>query len=51
MGLTAKTVTIQPGDSIIVPQDLDRVNGLNLWSSITSIVYQAAVTLAVVNGL
>lgn len=42
---------IYPGDTIVVPQDLDRVNGLNLWSSVTSIIYQAAVTLAVVNGL
>jgi hypothetical protein len=42
---------IYPGDTIVVPQNFDRVNGLNLWSSVTSIIYQAAVTLSVVNGL
>ena len=44
-------VAVGPGDTIVIPQDFERVNGLNLWSSVTSIVYQAAVTLAVVNGL
>merc|ERR1712000_476076 len=33
---------IEPGDTIVVPLDTSRVDGLELWSKVSQIVYQLA---------
>jgi polysaccharide export outer membrane protein len=43
--------TVKPGDTIVVPLDVERMRPLTLWSSVTQIVYQLAVTLAVLNNI
>ena len=41
---------IFPGDTIVVPLDVGRVDNLTLWSNATQIVYQLAVAAAAVRG-
>ncbi|MEP0701452.1 MAG: SLBB domain-containing protein, partial [Lentilitoribacter sp.] len=40
-----------PGDTIIVPIDVDRLNQLELWSNVSQIVYQMALGAAAVGNL
>ena len=40
---------IQPGDTIVVPLETDRVKPLELWGSVTQILYQAAIAVAAVD--
>lgn len=42
---------ISPGDTIIVPIDVDRLNQLELWSNVSQIVYQMALGAAAVGNL
>jgi protein involved in polysaccharide export with SLBB domain len=44
-------VDIQPGDTIVVPLDTERLPPLPLWQAVTSIVYNAAVALAAIRTL
>jgi len=39
---------IHPGDTIVVPMEIDRIRPLTLWSSVTQILYQAAIAVAAV---
>ncbi len=41
---------IQPGDTIVVPLEVDRIRPLTLWSSVTQIFYQAAIAVAAINS-
>lgn len=47
----SKDNNIQPGDTIIVPLDTDRVDPLTLWSSVTTIMYQAALGITALTKL
>lgn len=47
----SKDHNIQPGDTIIVPMDTDRVDPLTLWSSVTTIMYQAALGITALTKL
>ena len=40
---------IRPGDSIVVPLDAERMRPIPLWTSVTQILYQAAIAVAAVN--
>lgn len=42
---------IEPGDTIVVPVDTDKVDSLTMWSSVTTIMYQAALGVAAVASL
>lgn len=42
---------ISPGDTIIVPIDTKKVDSLTLWSSVTTIMYQAALGVAAIASL
>ncbi len=37
---------ILPGDTIVVPLDVDRVRPINLWTNVSQIIYQLAITAA-----
>lgn len=38
--------TIQPGDTIVVPMETDRIDKLTIWAKVTQIIYQAALGAA-----
>jgi len=44
-------ISIQPGDTIVVPLDIERLPPLPLWQAVTSILYNAAVALAAISSL
>jgi protein involved in polysaccharide export with SLBB domain len=41
---------IQPGDTIVVPLDAERMRPLPLWTAVTTIIYNLAVAVAAVNS-
>ncbi len=41
--------TIEPGDTIVVPLDVDRVSSLTLWTSATQIIYNVAIAATAVS--
>ncbi len=47
----AKSKSLEPGDTIIVPIDTDKVDSLTMWSSVTTIMYQAALGVAAIGSL
>ncbi|GAA4348913.1 SLBB domain-containing protein [Kangiella taiwanensis] len=48
--LTHNANNIEPGDTIVVPLDTTRVDGLELWTKVSQIVYQLALGAAAVNS-
>jgi protein involved in polysaccharide export with SLBB domain len=44
-------VVIQPGDTVVVPLDTERLPPLPLWQAVTGILYNAAVALAAISSL
>jgi len=42
---------VKPGDAIVVPMDVDRVPGLALWQSASTIVFNLAVAVAAIGAL
>ncbi len=44
------TVNIQPGDTIVVPLDADRIRPMTFWTNVATIVYQGAIAIAAVNS-
>jgi protein involved in polysaccharide export with SLBB domain len=43
-------VAIEPGDTVVVPLEADRIRPLTLWTSVTQILYNIAVAVAAVNS-
>jgi len=43
--------TLSPGDSIVVPLDLEYTDNMTLWATGTQIIYQTAVAIAAIAGL
>jgi polysaccharide export outer membrane protein len=41
---------IEPGDTVVVPLDADRMRPLPLWTAVTTIIYNMAVAVAAVNS-
>lgn len=42
---------LSPGDAIVVPMDTTYTENLELWSQVTSILYNTAVAVAAINGI
>ena len=42
------SATIEPGDTVVVPLDTDRIKSLTLWGSVSEIFYQIALGAAAV---
>jgi len=42
--------SVQPGDTIVVPLDVERMRPLPLWTAITTIIFNLAVAVAAVNS-
>jgi len=51
-GLFRRNVAIEmrPGDTIVAPLEIDRMRPLELWSSVTQIIYNLAIAAAAVNS-
>ncbi|NGP53792.1 SLBB domain-containing protein [Thioalkalivibrio sp. XN8] len=47
---SAADTTVEPGDTIVVPTDIERMRPLPLWSAVTSIIFNLAVAVAAVNS-
>ena len=45
-----QTRTCTPGDTIVVPLDVERMRPLPLWAAVTTIIYNLAVAVAAVNS-
>ena len=45
---SGQRLAIQPGDTIVVPLEIDRVRPLTFWARVTQILYQGAIALAAV---
>jgi protein involved in polysaccharide export with SLBB domain len=41
---------MEPGDSVVVPLDTDRLPQLAQWSAVTQIIYNLAIAVAAVNS-
>jgi polysaccharide export outer membrane protein len=44
-------IAIQPGDTIVVPLDTERIPSLPLWQAVTSIIYNLAVALLAIRSV
>tara|TARA_R110000782_G_scaffold86188_1_gene167271 strand:- start:359 stop:3148 length:2790 start_codon:yes stop_codon:yes gene_type:complete len=42
---------LAPGDTIVIPLDLEYQDGLTLWSAVTQIIYNSAVAVAAIGSL
>ncbi|WP_425467782.1 SLBB domain-containing protein [Pleionea sediminis] len=49
--INATGVSIEPGDTIVVPLDVDATNDLALWTNVSQIVYQLALGAAAFSSL
>ena len=47
-GRRGRKVDIRPGDTIVVPLEVDRLRPLTFWTSVTQILYQSAIAVAAV---
>ncbi len=45
-----KSVEIQPGDTIVVPLDADKMRPLTFWTNVTQILYQSAIAVAAIRS-
>jgi len=46
-----KSMNIRPGDTIVVPLEINPLNPLTLWTSVTQILYQSAIAVAAISSL
>jgi len=45
-----RTTNVEPGDTIIVPLDVDRRHRLTIWGEASAIIYQLALGAAAINS-
>ncbi|GHG68135.1 sugar transporter [Alishewanella longhuensis] len=48
---SAQATNLLPGDTIVVPVDIEYKDSLSLWSQVTQIFYQSAVALAAISRI
>jgi len=46
-----RRLSIEPGDTIVVPLDIDRKDSFTVWAEASQIIYQLALGAAAVNNL
>jgi protein involved in polysaccharide export with SLBB domain len=51
IGLIWQKFKIEPGDTIVVPMDMDSQTSFGLWSDITSIIYQLSLGAAAIKNM
>ena len=45
------SVSLEPGDTVVVPIDAERMRPLPLWTAVTTIIYNLAVAVAAIGSL
>ena len=48
---SATNNNMKPGDTVVVPLDSEYTNNIELWSSVTQIIYNSAVALATISKI
>ena len=43
------STTIEPGDTIVIPLETDKIRPLTFWGSVTQILYQGAIAVAAIH--
>ena len=46
----SRSSSVEPGDTIVVPLDAERMRPLPLWTAVTTIIYNLAVAVAAVGS-
>ncbi len=46
----SQSADIQPGDTIVVPLDTERVRALPIWQSVSTIIYNLAIALLAIRS-
>jgi polysaccharide biosynthesis/export protein len=46
-----QSTQLQPGDTVVVPLDAERMRPLALWTAVTTVVYNLAVAVAAIGSL
>jgi hypothetical protein len=49
--MRSNTASVQPGDTIVVPIDAERMRPLPTWQAVTQILYNIAIAAAAVHSL
>jgi protein involved in polysaccharide export with SLBB domain len=44
------SVGMHPGDTVVVPLEADRIRPLTLWTAVTTIIYNLAISVAAINS-
>ena len=47
---SGRRINIEPGDTIVVPLDTQRVSKLQLWTNVTQVIFNLAIAVAAVNS-
>ena len=50
-GFFSKRIELLPGDTVVVPMDVTKMRPLELWTSVTQIIYQLGLTAAAFNAI
>ncbi|MDP6675917.1 MAG: SLBB domain-containing protein [Gammaproteobacteria bacterium] len=45
------SMRVEPGDTIVVPLDTQKVSKLQLWTNVTGVIYNLSIAVAAINGL
>jgi hypothetical protein len=48
--LSRRKLSVEPGDTIIVPLDVERRRALTVWTEASQVVYQLALGAAAINS-
>ena len=47
----SSSMSIEPGDTIVVPMDISGVPSLTLWTQATQILYNTAIAVTAINSM
>ena len=51
IGWRAGSLKIEPGDTVVVPMDMDRSPALMLWTEVSQVIYQLSLGAATIKSL
>jgi len=45
-----REIEVLPGDTIVVPLNVNRANPLTLWTDVTQVIYNQAIAVTAINS-
>jgi hypothetical protein len=51
MGWRSESLKIEPGDTVVVPMEMDRSPALKLWTEVSQVIYQLSLGAATIKSL